>query len=846
VQFNATRLTSFALISAIEADARSQILGVEDVDALRWPMHAVDRARARVSKDPEIASALEPIEVVDYLDFADAYEVLLANMKSLHDKMRESLKAVKPQLQRLTDVRNRVAHTRPMEIDDLATVYDVSRALVKADPHGWPTVVATLDRLQMDPAYVLGLTIQLPVDPSTERAHNLPIPDFDETGFFGRDKELARVKRAILGPYPVVSILGDGGIGKTSLALKAAYELLDDPKANFDSIVWVSAKSTTLTSSEIRNISGAIQDSLGMFRAAAEELGGVNASSADPEAEVLEYLETFRVLLILDNLETVNDQRLRDFLLDLPNGSKVLLTSRIGLGIENPVKVGPLPLEQTVRLLRALASIRSVDVIKILDKPGIEGLAAKLNGHPLYVRWLVAGVQSGRRPSDLVSDNSLLLDYCMSNVFEQLTTTSRGVLQSMQVMRGVRSQAELAFLNSMTAQEIQAALLELLTTNFVVLRNSAVQELEASYETSEFAVKYLSRTNPVDPAFRSKVQALADELLRFGKRLTANSRSKYESKTVDVRGQDDVPVARILIEAQRRQAEGDPDKAIELCHEAQTLAPTYYEAWRVEATIHAARRDRYAATLAFERAQELAPQNDAVAFQFARFLAEEGEQVRALNLLQNAAHIDPTSPQLLLEIARLHHALGNHTETVDTVSRIVDLPQTQSFRARAVRLSTASARLGAVRMQDSGDLSGALEIVENALDVATNVDVEHVDSVSVDLLIALGEVCRTLEDDSNGVPYLVDKSREFQKRATDRVRVVSTASLSRRIGEVRQVDFERLFGFARNNDGDYFFHRNDLLVRTQWDEIRQGATVAFKPDPKNQKGPKALNVRVLK
>lgn len=117
-----------------------------------------------------------------------------------------------------------------MEIDDLAVVHDVARNAFSVASSFWVHLSGTLSKLQTDPAYVLGLTINLVTDPDTAPQHNLPAPDFDETGFFGRRAELDRIKKAIKGAYPVVSILGDGGIGKTSIALKAAYELLDDPK----------------------------------------------------------------------------------------------------------------------------------------------------------------------------------------------------------------------------------------------------------------------------------------------------------------------------------------------------------------------------------------------------------------------------------------------------------------------------------------------------------------------------------------------------------------------------------------------------------------------------------------
>ncbi len=298
MSFSATRLTCFALLSAMEDDMRASIeafLGDRPILDVLAPSKA-ELCQLRRSKDG-LGTAGGLAGLLPYLDFGDGYEVLAANKDDIDEPLKSDLKLIAPHLARTIAIRNRVAHTRPMEIDDSAHLLDLCAELSAAGAAHWTTLSETLERLSGDPSYVLGLTINLKVDAHTGPQHNLRIPDFDETGFFGRQDQLRRIKRAIKGAYPVVSVLGDGGIGKTSIALKAAYDLLEDQAQPFEAFVWVTAKATILTTSEIQRISGAIEESLGLFAHAAQELAGAGADVEDPVEEVLAYMESFRVLL---------------------------------------------------------------------------------------------------------------------------------------------------------------------------------------------------------------------------------------------------------------------------------------------------------------------------------------------------------------------------------------------------------------------------------------------------------------------------------------------------------------------------------------------------------------------
>ena len=843
--FSATRLTCFAVIAAVEEDMRAAI--EEHLGALAiaevLPTERADRAQARRQADGLLAATSLP-GLLSYLDFGDSYEILMGQKKTLPEDLAASLRAVSPEVARLIAIRNRVAHTRPMEIDDSAHLLDTATLLLEKGSDRWPSLSETLARLTQDPAFVLGLTINLPVDPDPAPQHNLPIPDFDETGFFGRKDQLRRIKKAIKGAYPVVSVLGDGGIGKTSLALKAAYELLEDPEQPFEAFIWVTAKATILTPNEIQRINGAIESSLGLLAEAAAELSG--SRNEDPVGEVLAYLANFKILLILDNLETVLDTRLRDFLLDLPVGSKVIVTSRIGLGIENPIQLDPLTLDDSTRLLRALARVRDVGQLKELPQEAVEALARKMSGHPAYIRWFVAGVQAGRRPEELVGDNELLLDFCMSNVYEFLKDDARAAVRCMQVLPGARNQAELAFLNHFSAGKIQAALLELLTTNFVYMSSQASgQTLDTVYQLSEFGKQYLDKRHPVPVAQRSQFLARSRELSALGSQLTAASSAiPYSAETIDVRGLGDVHVARLLRDAIRRSG-GNPAAALTLCAEAQVLAPSYYEAWRVEAYVRSVMQDHAAALAAYERALELSPESAALYYHYGAFLLNDaGDPQRGLELLQAGARLDPESPAVAGQIAWAHYCLGDMVSAMDSSRHLLMIRNSNQREAQAAIIVAFRSAAGGVRAAlDASAYENARELLELAVEISEEARVEFLTGESYDRLLQLQDLARSLADEAEG--YTATEATEYRARLKERQRCADPDSMGRKIGALKIFKSDKGFGFITLKDKDYFFHYRDLIGYYDWEQLTGRIACAFEPVSAPPRGPRAKRVRAL-
>ena len=161
-------------------------------------------------------------------------------------------------------------------------------------------------------AHALGL---LPRETSAGKAaHNLPR---QLSSFIGREKEIDQVVR-MAWEYPLVTLTGAGGVGKTRLSQVVARELLDD----FADGVWYVELAAL---ADPQRLVPTLADGIGIRE--------------EPNRPLLETIFSFfydrQALLVLDNCEHVimaSAKLAQDLLSHLPR-LKIITTSRVPLGI---------------------------------------------------------------------------------------------------------------------------------------------------------------------------------------------------------------------------------------------------------------------------------------------------------------------------------------------------------------------------------------------------------------------------------------------------------------------------------------------------------------------------------
>jgi predicted ATPase/DNA-binding XRE family transcriptional regulator len=256
--------------------------------------------------------------------------------------------------------------------------------------------------LQREPAWtarLLDLAQQVRLDEHTpqpsETANALPALRSNLpaalTTFIGREKEQTDIA-GLLRTNRLVTLTGEGGVGKTRTSLQVGAQQLD----SFPDGVWLVELAPL---SDPALIPQAVLSAL--------DVGG---QSALPPVDLLvNYLRSRELLLILDNCEHLMDASavLAETLLARCTGLTILATSREGLSIPGE-KQYPLPtlrlpdVEQTLEVFRAYESVRLFEeraqltqpdfVLTLENAASIAQICNRLDGIPLAIELAAARI----------------------------------------------------------------------------------------------------------------------------------------------------------------------------------------------------------------------------------------------------------------------------------------------------------------------------------------------------------------------------------------------------------------------------------------------------------------------
>lgn len=654
-----TRARLYVLIDAFESDMR-QVMTHYVLDHLSEEEAlgaSYTRANQRRATDP----MGDESSITEYLDLQECYDILNRNRESLPADLGRELRENTAEINSLVPIRNRVMHGRPLGAGDPERALSACGAFTT---RYWGAVAGALKQLQADATWQPIIKDQAR---NTDRVlHNLPLPEYDETGLIGRNEDCKNILKYLLRRRePILTLLGEGGIGKTALALDVAYRLLDDPECPYECILWASLKTERLTASGVVGIADAARDLTGVATRFGQAFDSSFSGGVSGLADAVSGIPT---LLIIDNLETVTGDEVSELYDNLPDSVNYLFTSRVGIGqLERRVVVKPLADKDAAFLFRNFAKTRGVSRLVSMSEKGVHDVVKRLRNSPLAIRWYIMSLEAGQQPNLALADQSALLDFCVRSVYERMSHDAQTVLAMLFALDRAASFDELAVLVDMPVDRLRRSVQQLLSGSMVVLESDGKDSLVSKVSLTESARNFLRAVNPPRPDLVEETLARERQFRRSEERRRADASARQLApNAVRIRTNGDIPTAHLLREALSASRRETFKKAIEYIDRARAINPDYWEVDRVEAFLLSAEGYSAQATTIYRNALRKARDDSddegiaVVSYYFSGHLARQANE-----------------PEQALEYARRAHQYFESAETALGLGR--NLMWTASF-----------------------------------------------------------------------------------------------------------------------------------------------------------------------
>lgn len=640
----------YTMIMSIEEDFICNFR--EKLEFADIPQVVVESSTPVANEPDSFMATLRGLDIQAYI------EICNANIDKLSITVAQR-RFINVELSKIIPIRNKIMHPRPLEFFDYSMVNAVFQQIeAELNCFTWNAVIRGKDLIENHPEdLILPPTF---IKKNERIIENLPsVLDYEETSFVGRNKEVAEL-RAKLNKKNVniLSVIGDGGVGKTAITLKLLYDMLDDPDCTFDIIIWTTLKTSELSNHSFKDIANSIQTTAKMYEELASFIGG--KSLEDTKAFIIELAQNYNTLFVLDNLETLNTADIRDFIDEFSEYGKVLITSRIGLGeMEHRYKLTGLSENDVLTYVDILLELYGYSCL-YTDERKKELFIDELHSNPLAIKWFVKCLYSGLKEEEILAKKEDVINFCMANVYDKLTSDARDVLDVLTVAGVELSFPELIYYleaEKTDIVKIKYAINELGKCNFI---DEFTYRRDKSVVVTDFAREFLSLHFPDVKHRLPRFKELKQQLSSIGQQLLINkSDNKFAFRAICYRGNAELVVASYLKKAVEAK---EKEEALEMVRFAQELMPQFYENHLVLAKIYGAvspliTEQEYKNALQYCNSNEDLIRSYML---YSDFLIRVNDYSGAINMLSSAEELDGSVVEIKFQKAKVHCYMGQY------------------------------------------------------------------------------------------------------------------------------------------------------------------------------------------
>lgn len=265
--------------------------------------------------------------------------------------------------------------------------------------------------------------------------------------YINREELETELKRVLTDEdrYPIITLKGRGGIGKTSLAIEVINQIILEEPNRFAVIIWFSARDVDLLPEGPKQVHA---DVITPKDIALEYFNQVESSRPKSRTIVEDFGKEMthsslgKTLFIFDNFETLSNPvetfEWIDSFIRLPN--KVLITSRMNRNFkaDYPVEVSGMTDSQCMNLIQVTS--QKLGIWDKLSSTYISRLLEESDGHPYIIKVILgeAAIKSNfASPQRIVAKKDDVLDALFKRTFSTLSKPAKRVFLTLCSWRSV-------------------------------------------------------------------------------------------------------------------------------------------------------------------------------------------------------------------------------------------------------------------------------------------------------------------------------------------------------------------------------------------------------------------------
>lgn len=582
-------------------------------------------------------------------------------------------------MESLYETRCKIAHIRGLFTQlELTSLIEESKKIIFNIDYDCKEYINFLQVLQSNPDKLIK---RIPIDfiKNEEKKYsipnNIPMADYEyEGGFVGRKDDINKITKMLIdGNHRVITISGAGGVGKSALILKIVNEILDNNIIEFDSVIWVSAKENKLTYLGVEDIEPTIKNYDELLDTILEVMGFGSSMYIDinkKEEDIRTLLDCCnRILIVIDNLETITDERIINFILDSHANTSILITSRKGLGqVERRYDLKELNEKEAIRLFRIVSQEKRLESLRNLEDSIIKKYVNKVYCYPLAIKWVLGQVAIGKDINEIIDSikesTSDISRFCFEQIYNQLTDEAKLILCTLSFFEDSVTKGVVKYITNLDSILFEDSVSDLVLVSLIIPEqrvNTENKEINTVYSLLPLTRGYVKAQLDCDTKLKRTIQ---DRIITVESTMEEANRAKkqyrFSLSNLGANSEEEKVAAMIAQTAYQKYQSGNYLEAVDDFKKAVNIAPRFSSIYRNWAIVESSEEHWIEADDLMRKAANLNPDDTQIWLVWGNIKRKNDRIKEAYNYYHKAYQISPTDNVVLNSLGQSLSRLGEY------------------------------------------------------------------------------------------------------------------------------------------------------------------------------------------